>query len=387
MEGISINEAINQSTYLLERKEEITNFFIKNFSQNKLVKCYLKRQSLYENIIVIKYEMHIKYNDKLLPVFILIYFYNDFPYDEPDFYFENKPRIAINKNYIDIIVNRMDLRINSKVFYIWDYSTKNIKDFLVKIENAFKLTFPLARTETEGNFIGNCDLKINECIPIIFSNNNIKSSLLQTMISEAEHNDFFKDLFNLKKKIEKKEQKDNNNYLFNYNDEINIEDIKELIKKKIKDKCEKIVIPNIKKVLKEKRKKFEEDGNQIKNVIQKLDKKELVKKFQSTISNLSVLYNKYKTQEKLLIETNKKLEDENETKINLDNLKNYFTVENENVLNLNAIQECEKEYLLILRRAYERKIISFEYIKDEIYNISNELFKIKYIINKDDFDI
>ncbi len=374
MEGISINEAINQSTYLLERKEEITNFFIKNFSQNKLVKCYLKRQSLYENIIVIKYEMHIKYNDKLLPVFILIYFYNDFPYDEPDFYFENKPRIAINKNYIDIIVNRMDLRINSKVFYIWDYSTKNIKDFLVKIENAFKLTFPLARTETEGNFIGNCDLKINECIPIIFSNNNIKSSLLQTMISEAEHNDFFKDLFNLKKKIEKKEQKDNNNYLFNYNDEINIEDIKELIKKEIKDKCEKIVIPNIKKVLKEKRKKFEEDGNQIKNVIQKLDKKELVKKFQSTISNLSVLYNKYKTQEKLLIETNKKLEDENETKINLDNLKNYFTVENENVLNLNAIQECEKEYLLILRRAYERKIISFEYIKDEIYNISNELF-------------
>ena len=387
MEGISINEAINQSTYLLERKEEITNFFIKNFSQNKLVKCYLKRQSLYENIIVIKYEMHIKYNDKLLPVFILIYFYNDFPYDEPDFYFENKPRIAINKNYIDIIVNRMDLRINSKVFYIWDYSTKNIKDFLVKIENAFKLTFPLARTETEGNFIGNCDLKINECIPIIFSNNNIKSSLLQTMISEAEHNDFFKDLFNLKKKIEKKEQKDNNNYLFNYNDEINIEDIKELIKKEIKDKCEKIVIPNIIKVLKEKRKKFEEDGNQIKNVIKKLDKKELVKKFQNTISSLSVLYNKYKTQEKLLIETNKKLEDENETKINLDNLKNYFTVENENVLNLNAIQECEKEYLLILRRAYERKIISFEYIKDEIYNISNELFKIKYIINKDDFDI
>ena len=387
MEGISINEAINQSTYLLERKEEITNFFIKNFSQNKLVKCYLKRQSLYENIIVINYEMHIKYNDKLLPVFILIYFYNDFPYDEPDFYFENKPRIAINKNYIDIIVNRMDLRINSKVFYIWDYSTKNIKDFLVKIENAFKLTFPLARTENENNFIGNCDLKINECIPIIFSNNNIKSSLLQTMISEAEHNDFFKDLFNLKKKIEKKEQKDNNNYLFNYNDEINIEDIKELIKKEIKDKCEKIVIPNIIKVLKEKRKKFEEDGNQIKNVIKKLDKKELVKKFQNTISSLSVLYNKYKTQEKLLIETNKKLEDENETKINLDNLKNYFTVENENVLNLNAIQECEKEYLLILRKAYERKIISFEYIKDEIYNISNELFKIKYIINKDDFDI
>ena len=387
MDGIHINEAISQSTYLLERREEITNFFIKNFSQNKLAKCYLKRQSLYENIIVINYEMHIKFNDKLLPVFILIYFYNDFPYDEPDFYFENKPRLAINKNYIDIIVNRMDLRINSKVFYIWDYSTKNIKDFLVKIENAFKLTFPLARTETEGNFIGNCDLKINECIPIIFSNNNIKSSLLQTMISEAEHNDFFKDLFNLKKKIEKKEQKDNNNYLFNYNDEINIEDIKELIKKEIKDKCEKIVIPNIKKVLKEKRKKFEEDGNQIKNVIQKLDKKELVKKFQSTISNLSVLYNKYKTQEKLLIETNKKLEDENETKINLDNLKNYFTVENENVLNLNAIQECEKEYLLILRRAYERNIISFEYIKDEIYNISNELFKIKYIINKDDFDI
>ena len=387
MDGIHINEAISQSTYLLERREEITNFFIKNFSQNKLAKCYLKRQSLYENIIVINYEMHIKFNDKLLPVFILIYFYNDFPYDEPDFYFENKPRLAINKNYIDIIVNRMDLRINSKVFYIWDYSTKNIKDFLVKIENAFKLTFPLARTENENNFIGNCDLKINECVPIIFSNENIKISLLETMISEAEHNDFFKDLFNLKKKVEKKENKNNNNYLFNYNDEINIEDIKQLIKKEIKDKCEKKVIPNILKVLKEKRTKFEEDENKIKNALEKQNKKELVKQFENAISSLNVLYNKYKIQENLLIEGNKKLEDENETKITLDNLKNYFIVENENILNLNAIQECENEYLLILRKAYEKKIISFEYIKDEIYNISNEIFKIKYLLNKDNFDI
>ena len=387
MEGITINEAINQSTYLLERKEEITNFFIKNFSKNPLAKCYLKRQSLYENIIVINYEMHIRYSDKLLPVYLLIYFYNDFPYDEPDFYFENKPKIAINKNYIDIIINRMDLRINSKVFYIWDYSTKNIKDFLVKIENAFKLTFPLARTDNDNNYKGNCELKIDECIPITFSKDNIKSSLFESMISEAEHNEFFKDLFNLKKKIEKKEHKDNNNYLFNYNDEINIENIKELIQKEIKDKCEKNVIPNILKVLKEKRQKFEEDRIQLKNAVEKQDINEFNNQFQKAISSLSVLCNKYKTQENLLIEGNKKLEDENETKINLENLKNYFTVENENVLNLTAIQECENEYLLILRKAYERKIISFEYIKDEIYNISYELFKIKYLLNKDDFII
>ena len=163
--------------------------------------------------------------------------------------------------------------------------------------------------------------------------------------------------------------------------------IKQLIKKEIKDKCEKKVIPNILKVLKEKRTKFEEDENKIKNALEKQNKKELVKQFENAISSLNVLYNKYKIQENLLIEGNKKLEDENETKITLDNLKNYFIVENENILNLNAIQECENEYLLILRKAYEKKIISFEYIKDEIYNISNELFKIKYLLNKDNFDI
>ena len=65
MQSININEAIDQSTYLIQRKDEIYFFFIKTFSDKSNVKCYLKRQSLFENIILIKYELKVK-NDEFL---------------------------------------------------------------------------------------------------------------------------------------------------------------------------------------------------------------------------------------------------------------------------------------------------------------------------------
>ena len=126
MQSININEAIDQSTYLIQRKDEIYFFFNETFSDKSNVKCYLKRQSLFENIILIKYELTVK-NDEISPINLLIYFYNDFPYDEPDFYLENNSQFEINNNYLDSIISRKNLRINSKVFYIWDYSKKKYK--------------------------------------------------------------------------------------------------------------------------------------------------------------------------------------------------------------------------------------------------------------------
>lgn len=181
MQSININEAIDQSTYLIQRKDEIYFFFIKTFSDKSNVKCYLKRQSLFENVILIKYELKVKNDD---PINLLIYFYNDFPYDEPDFYLENNSQFEINNNYLDSIISRKNLRINSKVFYIWDHSRKNINDFFNKIQKVFELTFPLIKSDIPNNFSGNCNLKIDECIPIIF-NNNLSPSLYQSMIYES----------------------------------------------------------------------------------------------------------------------------------------------------------------------------------------------------------
>ena len=202
MQSININEAIDQSTYLIQRKDEIYFFFNETFSDKSNVKCYLKRQSLFENIILIKYELTVK-NDEISPINLLIYFYNDFPYDEPDFYLENNSQFEINNNYLDSIISRKNLRINSKVFYIWDYSKKNINDFFTKIQKVFELTFPFIKSDVPNNFSGNCDLKIDECIPIIF-NNNLSHSLYQSMIYESSSNEIFSDLFNLSKKLEKK---------------------------------------------------------------------------------------------------------------------------------------------------------------------------------------
>ncbi len=372
MQSININEAIDQSTYLIQRKDEIYFFFIKTFSDKSNVKCYLKRQSLFENIILIKYELTVK-NDEISPINLLIYFYNDFPYDEPDFYLENNSQFEINNNYLDSIISRKNLRINSKVFYIWDYSKKNINDFFTKIQKVFELTFPFIKSDVPNNFSGNCDLKIDECIPIIF-NNNLSHSLYQSMIYESSSNEIFSDLFNLSKKLEKQK----NNY--SRNEEIEVK-VKNIIRKEIRNKCEK-VIPNIIEHLKLKRNKFEEIEKTILNENIINNKNNLVKKFENTISKLNILKDKFKIQEKKLIEINNNLKKE-KNKINLNNLQNYFTVENEDILNFMSMEKDDLEYLFNIKIFFAKKIISFEYTKNLIRNISKEIFRIKFLINKD----
>lgn len=61
----------------------------------------------------------------------------------------------------------------------------------------------MIKSDIPNNFSGNCNLKIDECIPIIF-NNNLSPSLYQSMIYESSSNEIFSDLFNLSKKLEKK---------------------------------------------------------------------------------------------------------------------------------------------------------------------------------------
>jgi hypothetical protein len=59
------------------------------------------------------------------------------------------------------------------------------------------------KSDIPNNFSGNCNLKIDEYIPIIF-NNNLSPSLYQSMIYESSSNEIFSDLFNLSKKLKKK---------------------------------------------------------------------------------------------------------------------------------------------------------------------------------------
>ena len=95
-----------------------------------------------------------------------------------------------------------------------------------------------------------------------------------------------------------KNQKKKNNY--SRNEEIDIK-VKNIIRKEIRNKCEK-VIPNIIEYLKLKRKKFEEIEKTILNENAINNNNTIVKKFENIILKLNILKDKYKIQEKKLIE-------------------------------------------------------------------------------------
>ena len=107
-----------------------------------------------------------------------------------------------------------------------------------------------------------------------------------------------------------------------------------------------------------------------------------MKKFENIISKLNILKDKFKIQEKKLIEINNNLKKE-KNKINLNNLQNYFIVENEDILNFMLMEKVDFEYLSNIKIFFAKKIISFEYTKKLIRNISKEIFRIKFLINKD----
>ena len=359
---VTLDNAIKMTSYPKYLLDFIKNFLIDNYSDNDMATVYLIKDK--ENIFVIEYVLTLELNGRNVLVYLPILFPN-YP---PEFYIEKTTQnLGLNKFYNEKI-SWPEFKINLDSFLKFDPNTNNIGEIIDNLVINFTQEFPIYKDNSSINKYlantGKCYLQKNKANKVIIPkkynyNNNNRNNNGQNKYDNV--------------KIEK----------FNDNkDEFTDKTFLDFIRKQAKD----IVEYNYME-FKEKH-NFEENKKKLntlkEGINQRLNDGSIYGKNDQLKSRLQTLKN---IKGKLELIENNINQEINELKNN-DN-KSFFDKfeENVNVKNqkdleyLAKIKEME-DYLVYLKKGYERKIVSFEDMLNVTRGISREIFNLNYMRSK-----
>ena len=362
---MSLEEAIAKSSIpenLSDLRDFIKEFLTKYHSNNEEVEIYLTTVEE-ERIFVIEQILNIPLNDRNYKITILIYLPILFPNYEAEFYISKKKGgVCIEKDYEEKI-NPKDLRINLNCFCPLEMESKDLEEIVNNIKTQFMKQFPIYKS-SDYNYNeqkGKCFLNRKCSYKILFDNFNQISHYIN--------------------KIEDKKENNLNDNNFNEKEE-NFDDIifMEFMKTQVKD------------ILREKYYNFIEannpEGNY--NIIKKIDnnlKNKIDKNMGSNIEQLNeemAKLNKLKNDliliEKDLIKENEQIK--NNKKTVFDKCDEIIKVKNQKLFDLIIMKKTLEDYLIFLKKGFEKEVFSFEDMISKTRSFSRELFNINYSINK-----
>ena len=357
-ESLKIEEALSKSSYPKYNKDFIKNFLINNYYNHKNAKIYLTLNDK-EKIFVIEYNLPISFNYRIYNVFILVYLpllYPDYP---PEFYIGKRGNMGINQNYENGRINSRDLRINLSSFIDFDPERNNIEEIINKIKEEFNNEFPVYKNNRDSNnILGKCNLDKKLVSEIIIDNkafwNNDKER-------------FNKNNFDDINEDKNKEFNDKTFLDFMRNQ------VKDIIKAKYMDLDDKFQI-----------KKKYNDLFVIKDAVRNKKEKNILNKdiniMKQELENLKKIKEQY-----IMMENNLKYENDkilNDKRSIFERINEVIKIKDEKELEYISKKKAIEDYLLYLKKGYERKIVSFDDMINQTRILSRELFNIDYIIKK-----
>ena len=357
-ESLKIEEALSKSSYPKYNKDFIKNFIINNYYNHKNAKIYLTLNDK-EKIFVIEYNLPISFNYRIYNVFILVYLpllYPDYP---PEFYIGKRGNMGINQNYENGRINSRDLRINLSSFIDFDPERNNIEEIINKIKEEFNNEFPVYKNNRDSNnILGKCNLDKKLVSEIIIDNkafwNNDKER-------------FNKNNFDDINEDKNKEFNDKTFLDFMRNQ------VKDIIKAKYMDLDDKFQI-----------KKKYNDLFVIKDAVRNKKEKNILNKdiniMKQELENLKKIKEQY-----IMMENNLKYENDkilNDKRSIFERINEVIKIKDEKELEYISKKKAIEDYLLYLKKGYERKIVSFDDMINQTRILSRELFNIDYIIKK-----
>ena len=357
-ESLKIEEALSKSSYPKYNKDFIKNFLINNYYNHKNAKIYLTLNDK-EKIFVIEYNLPISFNYRIYNVFILVYLpllYPDYP---PEFYIGKRGNMGINQNYENGRINSRDLRINLSSFIDFDPERNNIEEIINKIKEEFNNEFPVYKNNRDSNnILGKCNLDKKLVSEIIIDNkafwNNDKERFNKNMFDDINED-------------KNKEFNDKTFLDFMRNQ------VKDIIKAKYMDLDDKFQI-----------KKKYNDLFVIKDAVRNKKEKNILNKdiniMKQELENLKKIKEQY-----IMMENNLKYENDkilNDKRSIFERINEVIKIKDEKELEYISKKKAIEDYLLYLKKGYERKIVSFDDMINQTRILSRELFNIDYIIKK-----
>jgi len=335
LEPIKLDDALNKSSYSLDSRDIILETILDNFSDKENNNVYL--QSLSDKkIFTIMKNLNAKLVNKTYKIPIVINLPATYPNTPAEFYIQKKPTIGISKVYYENqkIIDLNSFQINTDKICPFNPATNNLGQIIETLKYKFSNQFPIYANKSSNN-----QKKEN------FGPNNPELRKMSEVIVESEKMTN-KQVYELIKKqardaVLSKYNKFNSQYKLtqNYKELKTINDISRL-----------------------------KSGNSLNGNEHPMNK------------NLIVLKN---IRQRLYdIENNLKQEIQNSGNSNktvLDQCDELIKIKDDEDMKLIMMKKVIEEYLIYLKRGYERKIVSFDDMVNKTRALSRELFTIDYL--------
>ena len=324
---LNLNLALEKSAYPPYNRDYIKNFIINDYFENNDAKVYLQ-----EKFFVIIYTLNISFNKKSYKIIIYIHIPESFPNCPPEIYVQKKPKTGLNKTYIPKI-NPQDFKVNIDYFGKFEPSLNSIQNIVNSIKDSFNADFPIYKENSnkmEPEMFGKNNINRNRANEIIIESDNFTEEQFQTYMKNQT-----KDI--LRGKLSDFEQKYKTSQ--NYKELLNINAI---VKKKSGNKNSSSAVP------------MSQDLNNLKKIKDELNGIE--EGLQQEIQQI-----------------------QNENKTSFEKCDEFIKIKDEKDMEYAAMRKSIEDYLVYLRKGYEKKVVSFNDMVNNTRMLSRELFSIDYL--------
>ena len=194
---LKLREAINLTNYHLNIRKDFVSFLESTYGSQKHRLYLFSRSESAPKIFLLQLQIPVKFNNKSYDISLLVYFPLDFPNIEPEIYLEKVGKVKVNPNCL-FYIDEDSLKINYSCFYQWNHSFESFRNLINELYDKFNMAFPVFNTNDKYEDInevqGDCFLKKNLCRevelvnPIVERNkNNINN--IQKGMNELNLND------------------------------------------------------------------------------------------------------------------------------------------------------------------------------------------------------
>ena len=400
---LKIREAINLTNYKLNIRKDFINFLESTYGSQKHRLYLFSRLESAPKIFLLQLQVPVKFNNKTYDISLLVYFPLDFPNIEPEIYLEKFKKLKVNPN-CSFYIDQDTLQINYSCFFKWESSFESFRNLMTELYNQFNIAFPVFNTNDKYEDIneiqGDCYLKKNLCKevelinPILEKNkinnniDNIDKAMNEMNLKDnndkninnkpIKKNIYGKPMENIDTNQNKKNNNNNNinNIISKENNLVNPYQNKPPVLDEEKSKqaliklLQKDLYPKINNAIQPITSTFIKLEKIKENIHQKINEIELVERKEDNIRQ--VLNNLHKELDFTIPEP-KELE-----KPDVTNLDSAVIISNKDYYMKLAMEKVIEEYILIVKKNYEKQNIDFNTALNLIRTNSRNIFFLKY---------
>lgn len=331
LQPLDLNEALSKSSYPKHLHDFIKNFIIDEYFGNKDAKVYFQSLSD-EKLFVVEYQLPINFNKKIYKVNIFMYIPKLFPNYPPEFYIEKKCNTGLNDSYENEI-DKSTFKINIDKICRYNPEKNNVGEIINILKSRFNKTFPIYK-----------DSKNTSIYEIYDKNNLDKSKVNEIKITSDKFND--EQLL----KFMRKQTKDIlwakfDDYKQKYKIEQNYYFLKNFSESSKKDSQSSSFI----------------EGDPLNQQLESLKR---IKQNLNQIENgLNIEIQNMETKERGPFEI----------------CEDFVKIKDEKDLEYIVMKKTIEDYLVYLKKGYEKKLVSFDDMVNQTRSLSREIFSIDYL--------